>query len=250
MYLRQAIQADGRIQVALVGAGGKTTAAFQLARQFSTSFVSASAHLGVHQIPLGDRHIVFANTSQLEEINLLTKEPGITLITGSVEGEKTRGVDPVLLTTLSKIAHKNGIPLIIEADGSRRLPLKAPAPHEPPIPPWVDCVIVVVGMSGVGKPLTDDNVFRAETYSRLTGLPIGSPVTSESLEIFLRHPEGGQKNIPPCARRILLLNQVDTEETLILARAIARGMAMNFSTTLIGQLKCGDNGILEVYDFG
>ena len=41
------------------------------------------------------------------------------------------------LQELIKIADEHNLPLIIEADGSRQLPLKAPAEHEPAIPPWV-----------------------------------------------------------------------------------------------------------------
>ena len=43
--------------------------------------------------------------------------------------------------------------MLIEADGSRRLPLKVPASHEPVIPPWANVILVVSGLSALGHPL-------------------------------------------------------------------------------------------------
>ncbi len=50
--------------------------------------------------------------------------------------------------------------MIIEADGARKLPIKAPAEHEPVIPEFVNTVITVIGLSGLGKPLTEEWVHR------------------------------------------------------------------------------------------
>ena len=43
--------------------------------------------------------------------------------------------------------------LLVEADGSRRLPLKAHAPHEPVIPKEAGCVLCVVGARGFDRPI-------------------------------------------------------------------------------------------------
>jgi hypothetical protein len=59
-------------------------------------------------------------------------------------------------------------PLFIEADSAKYRPLKAPAEHEPPIPNFVDTVIAVVGLSGLGQPLDVDHVHRPVRYARLS----------------------------------------------------------------------------------
>ena len=41
--------------------------------------------------------------------------------------------------------------VLVEADGAKRFPLKAPAAHEPVIPDETRLVIAVAGLSGVGK---------------------------------------------------------------------------------------------------
>ena len=42
--------------------------------------------------------------------------------------------------------------ILVEADGSRGLPIKYPAGHEPAIPANVNLILCVCGMSGLGKP--------------------------------------------------------------------------------------------------
>jgi molybdenum cofactor cytidylyltransferase len=100
--------------------------------------------------------------------------------------------------------------LIVESDGARKLPIKAPAAHEPPIPDFINAVITVIGLSGLGKPLSSEWVHRPELYSSLVGLPLGETLESQHLVRGLVSSEGGMKNIPSGARRILLINQIDS----------------------------------------
>jgi probable selenium-dependent hydroxylase accessory protein YqeC len=59
MILKQALRLAEPAYIALVGAGGKTTAMFRLARQLDTQvLVSTSTHLAVDQIALADQHII------------------------------------------------------------------------------------------------------------------------------------------------------------------------------------------------
>ena len=43
--------------------------------------------------------------------------------------------------------------VLVEADGSKGLPLKAHAAHEPVIPPCAQRVVAVAGIDGIGKPI-------------------------------------------------------------------------------------------------
>ena len=76
------------------------------------------------------------------------------------------------------------------------LPLKAPGEHEPVIPAWVDAVIVLAGMSALGKPLDDKSVFRVKYFSTLAGISEGEPITVEGIGRVLGNPKGGLKGIP------------------------------------------------------
>ncbi len=70
----------------------------------------------------------------------------------------------------------------------------------------------MAGLSGLGRPLTEEYVHRPEIFARLSGLAPGETITPEALLRVLTHPAGGLKNIPPQARRFVLLNQADTPE--------------------------------------
>ena len=59
--------------------------------------------------------------------------------------------------------------------------------HEPPIPEFTDTVIVVAGLSALGKPLTDEFVHRAEIFSQLSGLQINQPITPDALIRMFSH---------------------------------------------------------------
>ena len=218
--------------VSFVGAGGKTTALFQLAREIvndKSVIVTSTTHLGTWQTPLADQHLIVKNTNDLKDIPLA----GVTLITGEIEGHRTKPIDQVSLNWLHEYCKSQNIPLLIEADGSRQKPLKAPAAHEPPIPEFTDTVIVVAGLSALGKPLSDEVVHRAEIFSQLSGLRINQLITPEAIHEVLTHPQGGLKNIPPHARRVVLLNQADTLELQSIGGGMARELLNAFDSVIV-----------------
>jgi len=232
--------------LSMVGAGGKTTALFQLAQQlqslgYKQILVSATSHLGLWQIPLADQHLIAENTVALKDF----PKEGVTLITGSVDGERTRPVSETTLNWLREVSNNQKIPLLIEADGSRQKPLKAPAEHEPPIPTFTEQVLLITGLGALGQPLDETTVHRAEIFSQLTGLEFGQPITPRAVTHLLSHPSGGLKNIPTGARRIALLNQADTPELHSMGGGMARELLGNFDTVLVGSLEKDELSVFE-----
>lgn len=141
-------------------------------------------------------------------------------------------------------ADRLGISFLMESDGSRSIPLKAPGEHEPPIPTWVTHVIVVVGLSAVGKPLTEENVYRSKQYIELTGLDEGAFVTLASVRDMLIHPLGGLKNMPVGARKIAVFNQADTPELRASAGTIVNDLLKGgFDSVVIGALSRDPDGL-------
>jgi molybdenum cofactor cytidylyltransferase len=209
MNLAQALRIQHAPCLAIVGAGGKTTALFKLARQLHPPvIVTATTHLHVDQIPFADSHLIADIPDDLSALD--ANLHGVVLVTGSIEGDRTTGMNQDSIEQLHRITHQKEIPLLIEADGSRQHPIKAPAEHEPAIPGFVDMVIVVAGLSGIGKSLENKYIHRPEIFSRLSGLALNARITPQGLTNFLTHPQGGLKGIPPNARRVVLLNQADT----------------------------------------
>lgn len=221
--------------IAFVGAGGKTTAMFQLARELKPPvIITATTHLGAMQLAWADRHIVAQPADERANISF----EGVTLITGPLgKDQRTEGVGDSILYWLRAETQKHDIPLLVEADGARQKPLKAPASHEPPIPDFADMVVVVAGLSALNKPLTDKFVHRPEIYSELSGLKLGEPISSEAIVRVLSDPDGGCKNIPANARRVALLNQADTEDLQSSAQGMSERLLASFQAVMIADLQ-------------
>jgi len=232
MELKRAFRLPNYPRLALVGAGGKTTALFQLAREISPPLiVTAATHLAVDQIQLADTHIILQSiedTNQLHDLSF----SGVLLLTGPIEGERTAGLSLEILSWVREYCGYHSLPLLIEADGARRRPLKGPAEHEPPIPPYVDTVVVVAGLSGLGKPLTAEWVHRPERFATLSELSLREPITPAAFSQVLNHPNGGLKNIPPNARPICLLTQTDTPELQANADQLAKDLLSKFEAVV------------------
>lgn len=222
--------------VAFIGAGGKTTAMFHLAHQLDGSvIVAVTTHLGRWQTPLADRHIIANTPDSIEalEHNL----HGVVLVTGEIKDDRTQPLSGRMLYWLHAFCEHHSLPLLIEADGSRQKPLKAPAEHEPAIPEFVESVVQVAGLTGLGKPLGEEFVHRPEIFAHLSGLELREAITPEALVRVLMHPNGGLKNIPKKSHRVVLLNQADTPEIQSQADSIAKKLLPTYDSAIISSLK-------------
>ena len=209
---------------------------FQLARDLpGPVIVTSTSHLGAWQAEMADTHIIARTPAPLEELEHGLR--GVVLITGEIDGERTKPVHIELLNWLQQFCGYHSIPLLIEADGSREKPLKAWAEHEPPVPSFVESIVQVVGLTGLGKPLLDEYVHRAELFSRLSGTNTGERITLDSLVRVLTHPEGGLKDIPVTARKMVLLNQADTHELQSLAQGLAQALLASYDSAVIASLQ-------------
>ena len=238
MDLAQALRLLPFQRLAVVGSGGKTSAVFQLARSLpGPVWVTTSTHLGIDQVIHADRHLTIPETQSLPDLEA-ARAPGVTVITGPRRDEfRVAGMDASRLLALRDLASRWQIPFLIEADGARGLPLKAPGGHEPAIPPWVDRVLVCAGISGLDRPLAPEWVHRPERFAELSGIPLGEPVTLDGLAKVLSHPQGGLKNIPPSTSRSLLLNQADDLQGAARAGDLARRLVPIYSEVIIASLR-------------
>ena len=236
LSLVKALRVELSSCVAFVGAGGKSSAIFNLAKELPTPvIVTATTHLGTWQTSLADSHIISNDSDAKVQFN--SDPDGIILITGEIEGDRTKPINNDLLVWLNSFCRARAIPLLIEADGSRQKPLKAWAEHEPPIPSFVDHVVQVVGMKGLGKILSSESVHRAEIFSELSNLKDGETITSKAVTRVLIHKNGGLKNIPSKARRSVLLNQADTSETQSVAHTMTDALLPHFHSVVIASLE-------------
>ena len=227
MQLSHALRIRPKEVVVLVGGGGKTTLMFRLADELTASgrrvVTTMTTRIFVGQMNRAPARLVTEDEATLmAELPHALETHRHVIVAGEVivEQDKVQGVPPELLDRIA--AHPAVDALIVEADGSRRLPLKAPAPHEPVIPASATVVVPLVGLDVLGQPLDAEHVHRPQLVAELTGAALGDPVTSAMIAAVLAHPQGGAKAVPPTARLIPFLNKAEDEATLAAAREIAR----------------------------
>jgi len=110
---------------------------------------------------------------------------------------------------------------LIEADGAAGRPIKAPATHEPVIPLSTSDLIGVVGIEAIGLPLQEENVFRSQIFTQLTGAKLGEKIGIEALTALICHPEGLFKNTPQDCRCHLFINKVENSKAQKVAEELA-----------------------------
>ena len=248
MNLLQALNPTLPLCTAIVGAGGKTSAMFALARQVEgAAWVTTTTHLGTDQTVFADRHCVLESEQDITPDLWLQQK--VTLLTGAAtHDDRLHSPAPELLKAVRQAAERNVVHLIFEADGSRSIPLKAPGDHEPPIPAWTRQVIVVVGASALGSPLNEQTVFRAGRYAELTGLLEGQTITIESVRDMLLHPLGGLKNIPPGAQKAVLFNQAEDSVTRgIIEYIVPDLLAEGYERVIVGGVKRSPDALMSYW---
>ncbi|UCD71485.1 MAG: putative selenium-dependent hydroxylase accessory protein YqeC [Syntrophobacterales bacterium] len=222
---REALELERHRIICLVGAGGKTSLMFAMAREL--------ADFGNHVITSTTTKIFKPSREETPFIllrkgagNILKAIPDMvhqyghfTLVERRLPGKKLKGVSPEIIDGLGALDEVEHI--IVEADGAARLPLKAPDENEPVITSKTSLVVVVVGIDGIGVDLTKDYVFRPHIVSELTGLPMGEKVTIEAIAKLMIHPRGMAKGTPPHATIIPFLNKVDIPDGFKKGRALA-----------------------------
>ena len=236
MNISQAIRYPPFSSIAVVGSGGKTTLLFHLAWELVPPvIVAATAHLHIDQIKLADSHWICTGSDDLAGLEANLR--GVLLVTGPIAGDRTLGLNNHTTEWLHDFCKAHALPLLIEADGSRQHPLKAPADHEPPIPDFMEMVVVVAGLSGIGKPLTGKYVHHPQLFGALSRLATGQVITPDALARVLIHAEGGLKNIPKSARRVAMLNQADTSDLQSQGQSLAGKLLPAYQSVVVASLQ-------------
>ena len=101
-----------------------------------------------------------------------------------------------------------GIPVLIEADGARKMPLKVPAGHEPVIHPRTTHVLSVYGLDAVGERL-EDVCFRKELAEKILGKSGTERVTAGDIALLAASSRAGRKGCPEEAAYTVVLNKAD-----------------------------------------
>lgn len=233
--------------VAFVGGGGKTTLMFALAAELpGRTVITTTTRIFAAQM----KHApAVVQAFDLSPLAVALERHGRCLVVGRVDGDKALGVEPDLPARL--LSRPDVDFVLVEADGSRMRPVKAPAEHEPVIPPGTTLLVPVVGLDALEGPI-EDVAHRPERIREITsdgafvyerrratsekdavhewapreGAPFwnGDRLTAAGLARILTHARGGLKNAPEAARIIPLLNKAKTAGRLAAGQEAAAVM--------------------------
>ncbi len=139
--------------------------------------------------------------------------------------------------------------ILIEADGSRRMPLKAPKKYEPVLPLDTTLAVPVAGLDALGKPFTEQNVYNIETIIDRYGFGYDMPIQPAWIAQILRDEVLGLKDIPPNARVVALLNKTTTNRMSLQPARKTANMILKekrIEAVAIGAVKNRNNPVFEV----
>jgi molybdenum cofactor cytidylyltransferase len=213
--------------VSFVGGGGKTTSMFRLAGELSASglrvVTTTTTHISKEQVRFAP---AFISVDDLDPLTARLDQHGQCLIVGAPDGKgRVFGASSELIASLS--ARHDVDVVLVEADGSRSLPFKAPGEHEPVVPDVTTILVPIAGLNSIGQPLDEAHVHRSEIAASLAHSPLGNPVTAETIARVLSHPEGGAKQLPTGARLIPLLNKADADAVVLQGEEAAASLLAN-----------------------
>lgn len=205
--------------VAFTGGGGKTSLMFVLARQFSGRvLLTTTTRMFAAQVDSAADALA-AVTCTYPNLTPLEGASAKMIVTGSRQGDKVIGVP---LDLPQQLLARPGIDtILVEADGSKMLPIKAPAAHEPALPVGVTLVVPVAGIDALHGRI-GEVAHRPELAAKLLGKSQEDLLTVKDIATLLSHDKGGLKDAPVKARVIPAINKVETPEQLAAARQIAQ----------------------------
>jgi probable selenium-dependent hydroxylase accessory protein YqeC len=197
--------------VAVVGSGGKTSAIFQLAKELASLGKSSIITTTTHMFREPGALAVSA-----EEARRLIMQQSVLMAGRPVGEEKIAGLAAEEFEQLRGLADF----LLVEADGSKRLPLKLPADHEPVIPEGTERILVLAGLQGIGRQLSEC-CHRAELVRELLQAEPDYRMGPEDVRIMLEQGYLNKHILPRGIPGVFLLNQADYDVLRAQAMSIA-----------------------------
>lgn len=233
------ISANIKELISIVGGGGKTTTMFQLAKSLKAlnKKVLVTTTTAIY-VPKADE---YDNLMILDEniVHSRYLDSTITVMGNRISPEnKLLGVSKKYVDDLYKASLFDYI--IVEADGSKGRPIKAPAGHEPVIPSCSTKTIGVIGMDALGKKINEEYVHRAEIFVDITEAHIGDYIREETIAKLIVAENGIFKEVPPTSKKFLLFNKVDNDVDMLSVNKIKELVAKhgyNIDGFIAGSMK-------------
>jgi len=213
----------GKQYVFLVGAGGKTTLMFTMARELAREHrvVTTTSTRILRPNPSQSPEILVQDdvSELLRQLGARRLGPGHRTIAREVCPDgKLLGFAPEDLDQI----HDAGVAdvLLVEGDGAAGLPLKAHADHEPVVSVRADMVVAVVAADAPGGLLDDTHVHRAHLARERLGKSPDARVTVADVVTLFFHPRGYLRGAPGDVAVFVSRAGADPSDARVLAAAL------------------------------
>lgn len=165
---------------AVIGSGGKTTLLRTLGRELADAGLSVILCTTTKIFPFPD--LLNVTGPSPTEVARQLRLHGILCVGTPVPETGKLTASEIPVSELAELADY----VLVEADGSAQLPLKAHASHEPVIPPEANQTVCVVGASGFGRPIAEA-AHRPEIFAALAGKnPAESALPEDAARVINR----------------------------------------------------------------
>jgi len=132
------------VKIAFVGSGGKTSTIMRLAEEQRAAGRRVLVLTTTHMFCPGEHGIFSQNADEVETV---LKREGIAIAGKVTDSGKISWQGEKFYREIAPLADV----VLIEADGSKRLPAKFPSEYEPVIPANIDVILALSGLSAIGK---------------------------------------------------------------------------------------------------
>ncbi len=214
--LATALHLGGHELLSLVGGGGKTTSLFALGAQLpGTRIMTTTTKMG--RDDTGGNTVLLSPSD--EELRAVLRDRGSVLAWQANTAHKAIGLSAQACDQWFDLADH----VIVEADGSRKRPFKAPQPFEPVIPSRTTMVVACIGASALGRVIADQ-CQRPLRVAAIAGCSPYQRLTPARAAAVILSPRGSRKGCPPQARFAVVVHNVTPDSTSFveeLAEALA-----------------------------
>lgn len=175
-----------------MGAGGKTTLIHRLSEELQVLGVTVLITTTTKMYRPAQHYFEWTGAESAKELKVyLDKERIVTVgCTWDEREDKITGVPEENYQILAELADV----LLVEADGSKRKPVKVPAEYEPVIYPNTDLVIGVLGMRSVGLRIAQA-AHRPEDVAAFLNVETEHIFTKEDLRAIAYSSRGLKKGV-------------------------------------------------------
>ncbi len=197
--------------ISVVGSGGKTTLMFKLAEVLKEEYkVLITTSAKIYKPSIGEYDFLYINMKEYYASKICCNEKNsITVLSNGIDLDKNKliGIND---EELASVVNDFDI-ILIEADGSRGLPLKGWKSYEPPILNRTNKTIGVIPIDAVNTEINEKLIYGFDEFKKIVGDTLH--IDYKAVGKLCSDDQGLFKN--SMGERYLYINRTDSEKDVV-----------------------------------